>query len=164
MLLLVTWLKLELNKTYTFDLTGTVSFGDLPAEKLYELFRDGRFACEPISWILEQTFEHLTYVDRKGFDFSHPEYPYIEKKQITKGGLKFCPSSMIGTKRSVDYNEVLRHIKELDLKFFVVDITSFPIVRAALIDGESLVEHCTNKSASYPSTKAQDLFINAFES
>jgi len=109
-------------------------------------------------------FDDLTYVDRKGFDFEHPEYRFIEKKQITKSGLKFCPSSMIGTKRSVDYDEVMNHIKQLDLKFFIVDITAFPIVRATLINGDELVNNCSNKSASYTSTKAQELFIDAFES
>ena len=131
---------------------------------MYQLYRDGRFACEPLSWTLEQMFDGLTYVDRKGFDFEHPEYRFIEKKQITKSGLKFCPSSMIGTKRSVDYDEVMKHIKQLDLKFFIVDITAFPIVRATLINGDELVNNCSNKSASYTSTKAQELFIDAFES
>ena len=157
-------MKLELNKTYTFDFTGTISFGSIEPEKMYQLYRDGRFACEPLSWTLEQMFDDLNYVDQKGFDFKHPDYAYIEKKQITKSGLKFCPSSMIGTKRSVDYDEVMKHIKQLDLKFFIVDITAFPIVRAALINGDELVKNCSNKSASYPSTKAQELFINAFES
>ena len=157
-------MKLELNKTYTFDFTGTVSFGSIEPEKMYELYRDGRFACEPLSWTLEKEFEHLVYVDQKGFDFNHPEFPYIEKKQITKSGLKFCPSSMIGTKRSVDYDEVLSHIKQLNLKFFIVDITQFPVVRATLINGEDLVANCSNKSAHYSVTKAQELFIDAFES
>lgn len=157
-------MKLELNKTYTFDFTGTVAFGSIEPEKLYQLYRDGRYVCEPLSWILEQTFDHLVYVDQKGFDFNHPEFPYIEKKQITKSGLKFCPSSMVGTKRSVNYDEVLTHINQLNLKFLVVDITQFPIVRAALISGEDLVANCTNKSASYSTAKAQELFIDAFES
>ena len=157
-------MQLELNKTYTLDFTGTVSFGSIEPEKMYQLYRDGRFACEPLSWTLEQMFDDLNYVDKKGFDFTHPDYAYIEKKQITKSGLKFCPSSMIGTKRSVNYDEVMSHIKELDLKFFIVDITAFPIVRAALINGDELVKNCSNKSASYPTTKAQELFIDAFES
>ena len=156
-------MELELNKVYTLDLTGAVSFGSIEPNKMYQLYRDGRFACEPLSWTLEQMFDDLVYVDQKGFDFKHPKFPYIEKKQITKSGLKFCPSSMIGAKRSIDYDEVVRHINELDLKFFVVDITMFPIVRATLVSGAELIKNCPNKTASYSTTKAQELFINAFE-
>ena len=41
-------MKLRLNHPYEFDFTGTISFGNLNPEFLYDMFRDGRFCCEPL--------------------------------------------------------------------------------------------------------------------
>ena len=155
---------IALNRVYEFDFTGTISFGDLDTSFLYEMFRDGRFCCEPLSRHLEQVFDGLEFVDRKGYDFIHPQLGKIEKKQITKGGLRFSPSSMIGAGRKVNYQEVVDHIISNDITYVLADITEFPRVRAVFLKGTDLLDNCTSKNCHYSTNKAQELFINAAQS
>lgn len=149
---------------YEFDFTGTITFGELEPSFLYEMFRDGRFCCEPLSRHLEQVFDELEFVDKKGYDFIHPELGKIEKKQITKGGLRFCPSSMIGAGRKVNYEDVVNHIINNDLTYVLADITKFPFVRVIFLKGTELLDNCTSKNCHYSTTKATDLFFNAIKS
>lgn len=153
--------NIQLNEIYEYDFTGTIQFGSLEPDFLYEMFRDGRFCCEPLSRHLEQQFDGLEFVDRKGYDFIHPELGKIEKKQITKGGLKFCPSAMIGAGRKVNYQEVVEHIHNLNLVYVLADITEFPKVRVTFVNGRDLLDNCTSKNASFSKKQAQNIFFNA---
>jgi len=155
---------ITLNRVYEFDFTGTISFGDLDPSFLYEMFRDGRFCCEPLSRHLEQVFEGLEFVDRKGYDFIHSEFDKIEKKQITKSGLKFCPSAMIGAKRKVDYRQVIDHIVDNNLTYLLANITEFPKVEVVFIKGEQLLKDCSNNRASFTTKQAIQLYFNATKS
>ena len=156
--------SITLNQVYEYDFTGTIQFGSLSPDFLYEMFRDGRFCCEPLSRHLEQQFDGLEFVDRKGYDFIHPELGKIEKKQITKGGLKFCPSAMIGAGRKVNYTEVIEHIINNDLIYVLADITCFPQVKVTFIKGTDLLDNCTSKNASFSRKQVQSIFFNATQS
>lgn len=150
-------MQLQLNTPYEFDFTGTISFGNLEPEFLYDMFKDGRFCCEPLSRHLEQTFDDLVFVDKKGYDFTWNSRK-IEKKQITNGGLKFCPSSMIGAGRKVNYDEVVSHILDNNLLYVLADITEFPKVRVAFVEGLQLLDHNTSKNCSFSKTNALKFF------
>jgi len=150
-------MKLRLNHPYEFDFTGTISFGNLNPEFLYDMFRDGRFCCEPLSRHLEQTFDDLVFVDQKGYDFTWHDRK-IEKKQITNNGLKFCPSSMLGAGRKVDHDQVVSHILDNHLLYALADITEFPKVRVAFIEGLQLLDHCSSKNCSFSKTNALKFF------
>ena len=160
----MTQTKVILNKVFTFDFTGAVSFGNLNASFLYKMFRDGRFCCEPLSKHLEQVFDGLEYVDQKGYDFIHPEFGKVEKKQITKSGLRFSPSSMIGVGRKVNYAQVVDHIISNDLTYVLADITKFPHVNVVFLKGTNLLDNCSSLRCEYSMKTAQELFIDATES
>ena len=147
-----------LGTIYKFDLTGTVQFGDVPTEPLYDLFKDGRICSALLSGHLERRFNDLTYVDEKGYDYIHIHLNKIEKKQITNNGLKFAPSSMIGVGRKVDYSQVVKHIYDNDLTYLIADIISFPEVTVMFIKGSELLDKCSNKSCTFTKIKAQELF------
>jgi|10_taG_2_1085330.scaffolds.fasta_scaffold106374_3 hypothetical protein len=155
-------MKPLINQLYVFDFTGTISFGDLPTSFLYEMFRDGRFCCQPLSRYLDQVFDELTFVDKKGYDFTWNKRK-VEKKQITNNGLKFCPSSMVGVGRKVNYKEVVSHIIDNDLLYIIADITEFPKVRVVFVEGTYLLDNCTSKNCSFSKPKALELF-NAIKS
>lgn len=151
-----------LNHIYKYDFTGTIQFGSLDAEFLYDMFKDGRFCCEPLSRHIESMFDDLTFVDKKGYDFIG-QGRKIEKKQITNSGLKFCPSSMIGAGRKVNLNEVVSHIIDNNLLYILADITEFPKVRVVFVEGEYLLNNCKSKNCSFSKAKALELF-NAIKS
>ena len=155
-------MQIQLTKLYSVDFTGTISFGGLDEEYLYDMFKDGRFCCEPLSKYIEKQFEDLTFVDQKGYDFLWRDKK-VEKKQITNGGLKFCPSAMIGAGRKVDYQQVVRHIIDNELLYILADITEFPKVRVIFVEGTTLLENNTSKNCSFGKTKALEL-VNAIKS
>ncbi len=151
-------LNVCLGTIYKFDLTGTVQFGDVPTESLYDLFKDGRICSALLSGHLARRFNDLTYVDKKGYDYIHTIMDKIEKKQITNHGLKFAPSSMIGVGRKVDYPQVVKHIYDNDLTYLIADITSFPEVTVMFIKGIDLLDKCSNKRCTFTKIEAQELF------
>ena len=155
---------LEPFKIYTFDFTDQISFANIPREVLYKLFTDGRFASEPLSHFFDLTFDDLTYVDEKGYDFVHPQFPFIEQKQITKGGLKFCPSNMIGQGRSVQSDVVSEHIKNLDLHYLIPNIIDFPLIRVILLPGLELLEKCSTASCSFSKNDAIERLMKPYAS
>ena len=155
-------MQISLNHLYEFDFTGTISFGNLDQNFLYEMFQDGRFCCEPLSRHIEQVFDGLVFVDKRGYDFTWKDRK-VEKKQITKSGLKFCPSSMIGAGRKVNYKEVVNHIQESNLLYALADITKFPKVRVIFVEGQDLLDRCSNEKCSFSKTNAIDL-IDAIKS
>ena len=131
-------MKLNTHKIYYFDFTGQLTFGSVPPSVLYKIFTDGRFCSEPLSFIFQDYFDDLEYVDKIGYDFIGDNDKKIEQKQLTKAsGLKFCPSNMIGAKRNICYDTVVKHIQDLNLLFLIPDITQFPIVKAILLPGKS---------------------------
>lgn len=139
-----------------------MQFGNIPIENLYRLFQDGRFSSEPLAWTFESAFDDLIYVDQKGYDFEHPFLGKIEQKQITKQGLKFCPSNMIGQGRKVDQQLVRQHIAQLDLHFLIPSIVEFPIVHVVLLPGLILLDECTTSSCSFSRTDAINKLINPY--
>ena len=152
--------KLQLEKIYTFDFNNQIQFGSVSAEKLIEIFNDGRYLSEPLTYHHENYFDELKYVDEIGYDFVHPQFNYIEQKQITSGGMKFCPSNMIGQGRRVDQDFAHQHINNLDLYFLLADITKFPIVRTILLPGLELINKCSNNGCSFTVNHAiQRLFM-----
>lgn len=153
---------LQTKKIYTFDFTDKLQFGDLSQSVLNRLFADGRYCSEPLSHTFHNFFTNLTYVDRKGYDFEHPDFRFIEQKQITKRGLKFCPSSMLGTGRTIEPDVVRDHIHEFDLHYLLPCIVDFPVVRVVLLSGLELLDKCTTKSCSFSRTDAIKKLIEPY--
>ena len=133
-------MEYEYNTIYKFDLTGQVSFGSLPAEQIYTLFRDGRVASKFLEHHIPVWFPKLKFVDADGYDHVHVDHAEIklDLKGFTKGGASYVPSSMIGAGRSIDIVEAHLHANTIDYIFS--DITCFPKVRIQFKRGTELVE------------------------
>lgn len=138
-------MKVQLNKTYTFDLTGKVQFGDMPEAAVYELFKDGRVASKFLEHTIPTWFEDLEFVDGVGYDHvSKSNGRKYDLKGFTKGGACYAPSNMLGAGRKIVESEVHAHAQEIDYIFS--DITDFPRVRIIFKTGTDMVEQ-------WPSTK-----------
>lgn len=131
-------MQIEFDKIYTYDLTGTVSFGDLPLETIVEILTDGRIASHFLERQLERWFPELTFVNAKGYDHLDAQGAKYDQKCFTKGGLRFMPSSMIGAGRKLDEAVARDHAKEIN--YICCDIVSFPVVKVVFKTGIDLVE------------------------
>ena len=132
-------MKVELNKTYDFDLTDTMSFGDIKQERLYEFFKDGRNASFMLEEQLIHWFPELTRVEgNKDHDHIGENGVKYDAKNFTKGGLNFMPSNQIGAGR--EYDEVIAYEKANKLVYICCDIVDFPKVRVIFKSGKDLVK------------------------
>ena len=135
-------MKIEYNKTYDFDLTGTVAFGDLPVELVNQLFRDGRVASKFFEHSLPVWFPELTFVDKKGYDHVDDNGNRYDAKSFTKGGLKFCPSVMLGAGRKINPEVLLEHANKTI--YICCDIVEFPKARVTFKKGSDLIAKYPN--------------------
>ena len=92
-------------------------------------FTDGR----RVSFLLERRLAHevvkgtLAQSEGAGFDLLDSEGRKWEVRSITKGGIYFCPSYMVGSGRSFDEPGFLAKLKEIE-GYIVSDVESFPDV------------------------------------
>ena len=132
-------MKVELNKTYDFDLTDTMSFGDIKQERLYEFFKDGRNASFMLEEQLIHWFPELTRVEgNKDHDHISEDGVKYDAKNFTKGGLNFMPSNQIGAGR--EYDEVIAYEKANKLVYLCCDIVDFPKVRVIALSGDECIK------------------------
>ena len=134
----------DYDKTYEFDLTGKVQFGDLPVELLNKLFTDGRVASKFMEHHLPIWFPELDFVDAKGYDHVHTDGRRFDLKGFTPKGACYAPSEMLGKGRTIREADVHAHAQDIDYVFS--DITEFPKVRVVFKRGTDLVRE-------YPNTK-----------
>ena len=136
-------MKVEYNKTYHF--TVSAAFGDIPQEKVNELFQDGRRASHFLEIQLEYWFPELTFVNAKGYDHVRKNSDKLyDAKCFTKGGLTYAPSVMLGAGRKVVKEDAHEHAKSID--YIACDVVDFPHVRVRFVSGNDMVEQ-------YPSTR-----------
>lgn len=92
-------------------------------------FTDGR----RVSFLLERRVAYevlqgkLAPSEGAGFDIFDSKGGKWEVRSISKGGIYFCPSYMVGSGRSFDEKGFLRKLKELE-GYVISDIESFPDV------------------------------------
>ena len=65
---------------------------------------------------------------------------------------------MLGAGRKVDHDQVVSHILDNHLLYVLADITEFPKVRVAFIEGLQLLDHCSSKNCSFSKTNALKFF------
>mgnify|MGYP000282803873 FL=1 len=130
-------MQIEFNKTYTFNFEGSVSFGDLPASIIHDMFKDGRLASHFLERQLEVWFPELTFVNAKGYDHVDTQGVKYDQKCFTKGGLRFMPSTMIGAGRKLDEAVAQEHANEIN--YICCDIVDFPKVAVVFKRGTDLV-------------------------
>ena len=126
-----------LDMTIDKTITG-VSFGSLPQETLYELFRDGRISSHFMEHMLAQDFGLTHVTGCKGHDLVDPKDPTIkyEEKTFTSNGCKFMPSNMIGQGRKFDKNVFDEKAK--GLIYAIVSVVKFPELKIRFVKGDKL--------------------------
>ena len=132
-------IEIDYNIVYEFDLTGKVTFWDLPLEEVHELFRDGRTASRFLERKVPHLFADFKYVDEKGYDWLRKLIEKVEGKCVTKRGCTFAPSSMVGSNRKIEPEKVKQHIEETNLDYILMDIVEFPVVRMRFVKGIELI-------------------------
>lgn len=138
-------MNISYDKIFEFDLTGKVSFGDLPISLIHKLFTDGRVASKFLEHHLPIWFPELRFEDGKGFDHVQIKTGrQFDLKGFTPKGACFAPSQMLGKGRKIIVEEVHEHAQNIDYVFS--DITEFPKIRIIFKHGTDLVK-------LFPSTK-----------
>lgn len=148
---------IELNKVYHFKIEN-LFHPDCPKGIVKNLSKkiceDGRTSSPIITtYVHEQWFPELTYVDKKFIDFigkiieGVDGESNVEKKMFTlSGGSKFCPSNMVGKGRTIDPVKSRQICEENKLIYLLADATEFPNVYVTFVDGIEL--HDRHKSCS----------------
>lgn len=94
-----------------------------------EYFTDGR----RVSFLLERRLAYevvkgkLAQSEGVGFDLIDSQGRKWEVRSITKGGIYFCPSYMVGSGRSFDEPGFWAKLKEIE-GYIISDVESFPYV------------------------------------
>ena len=147
-------MKIELNKTYNFDI-DSVSFGNIPKERIHEFFKDGRVASFFLEEQLPHWFPELTRIEgNKDHDHVDTRGRKYDAKNFTKGGLRFMPSNQMGAGRK--FNALVAHNKANKLIYICCDIVEFPRVRVKFIKGSELIKEYPK--CSVPKSKREVLF------
>ena len=143
------------NNTYEFKINN-INISNLKKKKLNYMFKDGRFFSHFIENWLDENCERLKKIEGcKDHDFTDKNNKDIkyEQKSWTKNGLIFLPSSMVGTKRKINYKKFKE--KNRKLKYIIVSNVDFPIIKIKFINGYELIK-------KYPSGKTRKLDCDLF--
>ena len=149
--------KIKYDNTYEFDLTGTVSFGGLKEDEVYEICKDGRVASHLIEPQLVEWFPELTHIKGcKDHDHVHRrDGRLFDAKNFTvAGGCKFMPSKMLGTCRTFDEKAFFEKAK--NMTYIICDIVEFPKVRVIFKEGAELAKEYPR--GTIPKSKRDILF------
>jgi len=142
------------DKNYTFDLSGTITFDNIPQEVLYEIFKDGRNASFMLEEWLTSKFPLTRIKGNKDHDHIDVNGMKYDAKNFTKGGLKFMPSNQIGAGRS--FNKEAAHEKASKLIYICCDIVEFPKLTVRFAEGFKMIEKYPN--CAVPFKQRSELF------
>lgn len=104
-------------------------------------FTDGR----RVSFILERRLAYeilkgkLASNEGAGYDLLDSNGNKWEVRSISKGGIYFCPSYMVGSGRSFELKGFLNKLKEIK-GYIISDIASFPEIHFWIIPVEQVIK------------------------
>ena len=110
-----------------FDLAAIAQALHISEEDTHKYFTDGR----RVSFLIERravesmSGSRLAPSEGSGFDLIDASGGYWEVRSLTKGGIYFCPSYMVGSGRSFNESGFLDKLDDVE-GYFVTDITRFP--------------------------------------
>ena len=110
-----------------WDLDTIAESLHLTPKEAMEYFTDGR----RVSFILERRIcseiigGHLSPSEGSGFDLVDARGGQWEVRSITRGGIYFCPSYMVGSGRTFNEDGFFEKLEEID-GYVVSDVTKFP--------------------------------------
>ena len=113
----------------TWNITELASSLKISEADVRAYFTDGR----RVSFVLERRIAaevmhgRLASSEGAGYDLIDPAGRYWEVRSITRGGIYFCPSYMVGSGRSFDESGFLAKLQAIE-GYIVSDVDSFPEV------------------------------------
>lgn len=132
--------NIEFDKIFSFNLSGTYSFGSLSKSALIEILKDGRVTSHLLEPQLVEWFPELRHVkgckDHDHVNKVDESIKYDAKNFTPAGGCKFMPSGMIGTGRK--FNEEQFLLKTENMNYIICDIVDFPKVSVIFKKGSEL--------------------------
>lgn len=117
------------NGLLAWDIDAISSALKISNDDVREYFTDGR----RVSFILERRLAKeiikgkLAPSEGAGYDLLDSQGRKWEVRSITKGGIYFCPSYMVGSGRSFDEPGFLSKLAEIE-GYIISDVESFPNV------------------------------------
>lgn len=113
----------------TWNITELANALKISEADVRAYFTDGR----RVSFVLERRIAaevvhgRLASSEGAGYDLIDPAGRYWEVRSITRGGIYFCPSYMVGSGRSFDEAGFLAKLQAIE-GYIVSDVESFPDV------------------------------------
>jgi hypothetical protein len=117
------------NGLLTWNISEIAKALKIGESDVHEYFTDGR----RVSFILERRLAYevikgkLAASEGAGYDLIDPQGRKWEVRSVTKSGIYFCPSYMVGSGRSFDEPGFLRKLNEIE-GYIISDVESFPNV------------------------------------
>jgi hypothetical protein len=139
--------------TLTWDVEALAEQLHLTVDETLEYFKDGRRG----SFVVERRIAReiiggkISESEGSSFDVYDSEGNKWEVRSLTKGGMYFCPSYMVGAGRKFDEAGFQTKLDEIK-GYYVARITTFPEVEVFKIDVEQVRKWHKNKELG-PSTK-----------
>ena len=110
-----------------FDIVEISKSLGISKEDTQLYFTDGR----RISFLIERRAiekipnSQLAPSEGAGYDLIDSKGGHWEVRSLTRGGIYFCPSYMVGSGRSFDENGFFEKLNDVE-GYFITDITQFP--------------------------------------
>ena len=137
----------------TWDIGLLAEAMQITPKDVHAYFTDGR----RVSFIMERRIAYeviggtLAASEGAGFDLLDREGGKWEVRSITKSGIYFCPSYMVGSRRKFEEQGFLNKLDEIR-GYVLSDVQSFPNIPYWIIS-ESIVRNWWNKGMLGNTTK-----------
>ncbi len=129
----------EPNGFLSWDINAIAKALKIKPEDVREYFTDGR----RVSFIVERRLARevlkgkLAPTEGAGYDIVDSHGNKWEVRSISRGGVYFCPSYMVGSGRRFEEEGFLRKLDEI-AGFIIADIESFPDIPFWIITAEQV--------------------------
>lgn len=118
-----------------------IEFGDIAKDDLLNIYRDGRVSGLIAELLVESIFSNLRRSGAEGTPYDLVDEKTGEKwevRVITKGGVKFLPSSQIGVGRKYDEEKFLEKLRAVT-GYILVDVRYIPNICIGSILSKDLI-------------------------
>lgn len=129
------------NGNLIWDVQDVAKALKISVDEVREYFTDGR----RVSFLIERRIAHeilkgtVSKSEGAGFDVIAPDGGKWEVRSISKSGIYFCPSYMVGSGRS--FNEAGFQSKISEIRGYIVaDIESFPNIPFWIISSDQVLK------------------------